>query len=1561
MLPLIRAAVAGKGKSAVKNAAVDSVKERASSMVQEKRTQNAERVKGLYNNFKNSNSSAHAAAMAKNNESNFEQKALTLLSSINGNTEALINRLSNEKKKGGLLAALLGGLGLLLTPFMGTLGKGLAILASPFKLLAKGIGFIGKKLLALFKFLKIGNLAKGAVATAGKVAGGAAKIAGAGAASIAGGAGALLGKVTSSTGLKALGKGAAKMGSKLIPGVGLAVGAGFAAKRASQGDYVGAIGEAASGIASTVPGIGTAAALAIQAGLIARDMSRNANKESEKTIKSTRKGVEAVNRNAVSVSQQQRGSFNSFTSNLSEMTTKTKDKLLEGTDKMLTSIKDFMPKMFTNIGGGITSMLKTLGDFGPKILDTIKASVAAIVAFASSPLTAVINKIKSMLPAWMGGDEGGGDVPRSTTAPTAKARENFGKVRDNIKNAAGKFGVDAGLLAKIAYFESGKSFSTNAAPISSDNSKNRVYNAGAGRNAISSAHGLGQFTDATWYGTLRKHGGAMGIGSNLSKAQMNGYRRNPQVQAMALAALTRDNMQASANISGGDVGADVYAMHNLGSGKGPQFLQQLRNNPNAPVSSVLSAVEIRNNPSLYGNGSISMKQAYLKMRGHIADGEEFATAINTDSAPVPVPVPPKSTIEKVTDTAKAAGGVLQAVSPISLLKTVNKKLSQKTPVKQTNPGGNGVRKTSNQSSNNGIKLKMPGTPFAPTSSNTSDEFDFSNLGDPNYKPKKMGFTDSLKYALNPSASGLTSNVAAKTNSKNPINPKTGKRFTNAELAAINNKINKIPSGPRSAGTVLIPGIGNVVKNAPRAIGAIPSVVRSIPTAASGVYNVITGNSKSNTKPATKVADMGGTGVLAKRNDTNMNGAGVLAKQKEKASSTSTPVYSTAGQYDTDMGMGGYTLPNAGAGMGDRIAATAERMVGGQTNSTFGRCARAVWFILGGAGIPGFPVTNSKSNNAKDWGASGIARARDAVGPLVQRGFREIATQGQAQNGDVDVLGPRAGAGAGHAGHIQVFANGKWYSDHVQGRRYTTDKYAWAKTFRYGADAATGEMAGNNSEPTMPGEAPELSMSEKIANMMSSVFTSENLDGLKEFIKGGDDDPVKPVAIRKSPIGEYTGKQEYVLRDFGFGENKNGIRSENLKRVLGGSKDRQLGDVTGIRETTGFKGSKDRQFPDSTGIAGTPGFQGSDDRQWGDTSGIAGTPGFNGSKDRQGKSKKGKWWESLFSGSLGNILEGAIPGFGALFGLIKSKDYAGILGSVLGMVYPTAPTGAGGLEGVVNGGFGGGIYSDTVPTDNGDTTNYEGDTTYNETATESDVDGITVSIDDDMPERTSENGTFGIIPYETSNETVGYGRDPYFGNGDVEGITNGGFGGVYSENGSFGSIGDLDGISNGGFGGGSTGGFGDIQLEDLGGISNGGFGGGSASGILGAITSMGGFTGITKAIKDKDYGALINGVTGNSQLEGIYSNIKSKSFNGMSNDLFPSDSFMSEGLSKIKDINFDNKLKMQSRQTDAAIITQPAQSQTVNAGSSDGAVIPISVRNNDSIIREIAKEYLKSSL
>lgn len=83
---------------------------------------------------------------------------------------------------------------------------------------------------------------------------------------------------------KIAGKGLGKTAIKKIPFVGAIAGLGFAASRLMKGDGLGALGEVASGVASIIPGLGTAASLAIDTALIAKDVSQ-ASKEANDVAK----------------------------------------------------------------------------------------------------------------------------------------------------------------------------------------------------------------------------------------------------------------------------------------------------------------------------------------------------------------------------------------------------------------------------------------------------------------------------------------------------------------------------------------------------------------------------------------------------------------------------------------------------------------------------------------------------------------------------------------------------------------------------------------------------------------------------------------------------------------------------------------------------------------------------------------------------------------------------------------------------------------------------------------------------------------------------------------------------------------------------------------------------------------------------------------------------------------------------------------------------------------------------------------------------------------------------
>ena len=114
----------------------------------------------------------------------------------------------------------------------------------------------------------------------------------------------ILKKVGGKTLAKGMAKGVGKSLLKKIPGVGLIAGLGFAAGRLMKGDGLGALAEVASGAASIIPGIGTAASVAIDAALIARDVSKAskdsvdmANKTSENLTKMERENIQKEKKN----------------------------------------------------------------------------------------------------------------------------------------------------------------------------------------------------------------------------------------------------------------------------------------------------------------------------------------------------------------------------------------------------------------------------------------------------------------------------------------------------------------------------------------------------------------------------------------------------------------------------------------------------------------------------------------------------------------------------------------------------------------------------------------------------------------------------------------------------------------------------------------------------------------------------------------------------------------------------------------------------------------------------------------------------------------------------------------------------------------------------------------------------------------------------------------------------------------------------------------------------------------------------------------------------------------
>lgn len=202
--------------------------------------------------------------------------------------------------------------------------------------------------------------------------------------------------------------------------------------------------------------------------------------------------------------------------------------------------------------------------------------------------------------------------------------------KQELADAAAKAGIDPGVMAKIAGFES--QYNPNARPIASHkHAELNTVTQFDGVKAMSSAHGYGQFTNATWTNMVHQYGEKYGIAnaSELTDAQANAadLRNNTALQAGVLAEFTKQNIDKGARLGGPNADANVYALHNLGGSAGAEFLHTLKTNPNERVDSVLSQTVIERNPGLYGDGSGTVAEAYKVMGQQMDRYAKYASDI----------------------------------------------------------------------------------------------------------------------------------------------------------------------------------------------------------------------------------------------------------------------------------------------------------------------------------------------------------------------------------------------------------------------------------------------------------------------------------------------------------------------------------------------------------------------------------------------------------------------------------------------------------------------------------------------------------------------------------------------------------------------------------------------------------------------------------------------------------------------------------------------------------------------------------------------------------------------
>lgn len=113
------------------------------------------------------------------------------------------------------------------------------------------------------------------------------------------------------------------------------------------------------------------------------------------------------------------------------------------------------------------------------------------------------------------------------------------------------------------------------------------------KNKKSSAEGLGQFIDSTWFYMVRKY--RPDIANGKTNAQLKALKRDPALSREMTTRYVEENAALlkkhgfSVNIR------NLYVMHFLGSGEGPKLL---RADPNQPVSSFISTQSINANKTV---------------------------------------------------------------------------------------------------------------------------------------------------------------------------------------------------------------------------------------------------------------------------------------------------------------------------------------------------------------------------------------------------------------------------------------------------------------------------------------------------------------------------------------------------------------------------------------------------------------------------------------------------------------------------------------------------------------------------------------------------------------------------------------------------------------------------------------------------------------------------------------------------------------------------------------------------------------------------------------------------
>jgi hypothetical protein len=193
----------------------------------------------------------------------------------------------------------------------------------------------------------------------------------------------------------------------------------------------------------------------------------------------------------------------------------------------------------------------------------------------------------------------------------------------------------------------------------------------------SSARGLYQFTQGTWFDTIRKHGAEAGLG-DAARAVADGsaahdpavrsailsLRRDPAASAAMAASYAADNAtKLSAGLDRAVTATDLYLAHFLGPAGALRFLKAQANDPDGAAVAVVPAAA-RANRSIFfaADGSARSLQTVHDHFAAIFGGKPVPSSGTVLPAARPPAVQLASTGPRVTDAARTAYLLLAELS-----------------------------------------------------------------------------------------------------------------------------------------------------------------------------------------------------------------------------------------------------------------------------------------------------------------------------------------------------------------------------------------------------------------------------------------------------------------------------------------------------------------------------------------------------------------------------------------------------------------------------------------------------------------------------------------------------------------------------------------------------------------------------------------------------------------------------------------------------------------------------------------------------------------------------------